>query len=54
MLLSVFLICQRKGEGGRVSDGRRDGVREGEGRDRERRERGREEGRGKRERETLG
>ena len=33
LLLSVLLICQWKGQGGRVSDGRRDGVREGEGRE---------------------
>ena len=38
-----------------MSDGRRDGVREGEGRERERREGGKEEGRGKeRETHTLG
>ena len=33
--MSVLLICLRKGEGGRVSDRRRDGVREGEERERE-------------------
>ena len=52
LLLSVFLICQWKGEGGRGSDGSRDGVREGEGRERREGERGREEGgRGETERE---
>ena len=42
MLFSVLLILQWKGEGGRVSDGRRDGVREGDRRQREREGRGRE------------
>ena len=49
-LFSEFLICPRKGEGGRVSNGRRDGVREGEG-ERERGGGERKEGReGERER----
>ena len=54
--MSVLLICQSKGEGGRGSEGKRDGVREGEGRGRGRREGEGEGGKGEKEgeRERLG